>query len=251
MTHPASTWLASVTDAREADMAARAGAGFIDAKDPRGGALGALPAHTVHEIVATVAGRAPVSATVGDLADMNAREIAAAALDMAQQGVDIVKIGLFPGPELAGCIAALEPVARRQRLVGVLLADRMAADPQGMGELLSRLASAGWHGAMLDTADKHAGGLLAHLSPSRLAAFIALAREQRLHCGLAGSLRLADIPALRQLAPDWLGFRGALCTGTQRTKAMDPARLWAVAQAMRADTAAPAHQAMPAPHPVL
>ena len=47
----------SVRDADEADLAARAGADLVDAKDPARGALGALPAATVRAIVAQVGGR--------------------------------------------------------------------------------------------------------------------------------------------------------------------------------------------------
>nr|WP_244433876.1 (5-formylfuran-3-yl)methyl phosphate synthase [Azospirillum sp. B506] len=43
----------------------------------------------------------------------------------------------------------------------------------------------------------------------------------RLQTGLAGSLRVADIPALAALSPDYLGFRCALCSG-ERTNAIDP-----------------------------
>jgi dihydroneopterin aldolase len=40
-------------------------------------------------------------------------------------------------------------------------------------------------------------------------------------CGLAGSLRLEDIPLLLRYRPDYLGFRGALCVQRQRTAALD------------------------------
>jgi hypothetical protein len=38
--------------------------------------------------------------------------------------------------------------------------------------------------------------------------------------GLAGSLRLADIPLLLPLAADYLGFRGALCEGGERVEGL-------------------------------
>ena len=39
--------------------------------------------------------------------------------------------------------------------------------------------------------------------------------------GLSGSLEAPDIPRLLPFAPDFLGFRGALCKGTVRTGAID------------------------------
>ena len=87
-------FLASVMTAAEAEMAFRGGAGIIDCKDPASGALGALDAEAVRNIVAVIAGRVPVSATIGDLpAEADAMVSAAAA--MSATGVDIVKIGFF------------------------------------------------------------------------------------------------------------------------------------------------------------
>src|SRR3569832_2445496 len=58
-------WLASVTDADEARQVLAVGAAIVDAKNPRAGALGALPQDTIHTLINTVGGQAPVSATGG------------------------------------------------------------------------------------------------------------------------------------------------------------------------------------------
>jgi len=42
------------------------------------------------------------------------------------------------------------------------------------------------------------------------------AKALKLLCGLAGSLRLEDIPKLMPYNADYLGFRGALCQGHDR-----------------------------------
>jgi (5-formylfuran-3-yl)methyl phosphate synthase len=52
--------------------------------------------------------------------------------------------------------------------------------------------------------------------------------------GLAGSLRLADVAPLLALAPDYLGFRGALCEAG-RTSVIDPERVRAVRAAIDRD----------------
>lgn len=225
--HPATGWLASVTGAEEARMALAAGADIIDAKNPWAGALGALEPATLQAVVAAVAGRVPVSATVGDFPDMDARAVCGAVDAVAASGVDYVKIGLFQGPGLDACLAALARQASRHRLVAVLFADRSP----DFG-LLPRLAASGFTGAMLDTASKSGGSLRAHQPLAKLAAFVALARSQGLLCGLAGSLAVADIPALQPLEADYLGFRGALCRGHARTQALEPEALVRVARAM-------------------
>jgi dihydroneopterin aldolase len=43
--------------------------------------------------------------------------------------------------------------------------------------------------------------------------FVTQARTHGLTVGLAGSLTAADVPVLLPLAPDLIGFRGALCLG--------------------------------------
>lgn len=242
MNGAASTWLASVTSADEARLALDAGAGIIDAKNPQSGALGALPMRAVLGIVDAASRHSPVSATLGDLVAMEPRVLRAAALDMAATGVDIVKVGLFPAATLGACIDGMAAISARHRLVGVVFADRLDQYPESdpLVCLPPRLAAAGWFGVMLDTSDKRSGGLLRHCAAERLAAFVSLARRLGLHCGLAGSLTLSDIPALLAIGPDALGFRGALCSTGQRTHALDADRLAAVAEAMRAAPSTPA-----------
>ena len=46
--------LISVKSSKEASMALKSGADFIDAKEPSGGALGKLPVNIIKEIIATL-----------------------------------------------------------------------------------------------------------------------------------------------------------------------------------------------------
>jgi len=218
--------LASVTDTPEAEQALRGGADLIDLKDPARGALGALPSGQIRTIVTRVAGRRPVSATIGDLpADPDLTHDLIRAT--AATGVDYVKVGLFTDDHRTACLPAIADLAPTCAIVVVLFADR-APDLRD----LRPFAAAGCAGVMLDTADKAAGGLLDHLGPDVLRAFVAQARALGLLCGLAGALRLADIPALLPLGPDYLGFRGALCHADRRTAGLDPERLDAVRRAV-------------------
>jgi len=208
--------LASVASAAEAEIALDAGADIIDLKDPRTGALGALAAPAVRAAVARVAGRRTVSATAGDL-PMRPKLLRDAVARIADLGVDIVKVGLFPGGDRDACLDALAQAARGLRLVLVMFADR---DPDLA--VIERLH--GFAGAMLDTADKRGAGLRGHLDGASLGRFVARARAAGLLAGLAGSLTGADVAPLARLGPDYLGFRGALTRGG-RNSALDPARL--------------------------
>lgn len=211
--------LASVATLGEAELALGAGADLIDLKDPAAGALGAWPLTGLAAAVALVAGRRPVSATVGDLPP-EPSVLAAAARATAATGVDIVKLGFFPGADHRDLAQALAPTARGGiRLVAVLMADT-APDLT----VADSLAAAGFFGVMLDTADKASGGLLRHQPVHDLARFVADAQAHGLRVGLAGSLRLEDVAVLTPLGPDFLGFRGALCHAG-RGSAMDGQRL--------------------------
>lgn len=212
-----SAMLASVRTREEALLALEGGADLIDLKDPARGALGALDSATARIIVTAIAGRAPVSATIGDWPSMDPAEILAAAQRTADTGVDVVKVGFFPAPAQAACARALAPLARGLPVVAVLFAD-LTHDPA----LIETLAECGFAGAMLDTANKTGGSLLGHLELASLGAFVRRVRECGLFAGLAGSLREQDVSALLALDPDYLGFRGALCAGGQRGGALDP-----------------------------
>lgn len=226
--------LASVADPDELIVAAEGGADILDLKDPTAGALGAWRPEQIARAVALARSRSirpPLSATIGDLPMVPAL-VAARVAETRACGVDYVKVGLFSAGDPTGCIAALAPEARRgARVVAVLFAD-LWPDAESLGRLLAEAARAGLAGAMLDTAGKDAGGLLRHKTLREVARFVDDARDLGLLTGLAGSLGLADIPALLPLGPDYLGFRTALCRGADRRGTLAPAALAAVRSAI-------------------
>ena len=208
--------LASVENLAEALLVLEAGADIIDLKSPSAGALGALPLATVRDIVQVLVGRRPVSATIGDM-PMHPQSVVRAVESMAATGVDYVKIGFFPDGDWRSTVVGLSPLAAQGiRLVAVLFGDLSPS----LGQV-TELAAAGFSAAMLDTMDKHGGSLTEVCSLDYLRAFVAETKAQGMLCGLAGSLRPADIPVLANCQADYLGFRGALCLGRDRTAGLD------------------------------
>jgi uncharacterized protein (UPF0264 family) len=203
-------FLASVNDPAEALTALASGADIIDLKDASRGALGALAPTAIAQCIAAVSGRAKLSATVGDL-PMTPDLVRDAVLATAATGVDYVKLGLFQGGDPATCLGMLADEAKDVPLILVVFADA----PPGF-DAIGAAARFGATGIMLDTANKDGRSLLDHLPLDRLADFVAAARANRLVAGLAGSLRAANVPALVELKPDLLGFRGALCANGAR-----------------------------------
>lgn len=203
--------LASVTNSQEALWALEAGVDIVDLKNPAEGALGALPLTVISDVVHHIRGRAPVSATIGDL-PMNPELIANAIADTAKAGADIVKVGFFPSVDYVPCIEAIKPLIRKGiKVVAVLFADSEIE----LG-LLPALSAAGFFGVMLDTAYKNGLSLLDNQPFETIKAFIAHAKTLGLETGLAGSLRLEHIAELRLAKPGYMGFRGALCMNFER-----------------------------------
>jgi dihydroneopterin aldolase len=212
-------FLASVRDPGEAEMALGAGADIIDLKDPEQGALGALSAEAMAACVRRIAGRAPVSATIGDI-PLERKPVCSLMRSAAASGADYVKLGLFPGGDAQACFDALGGGAAELSLILVLFAD--ALPEFDAFELAAKVEACG---VMFDTLGKDGGTLVDHLPPAQLAAQIAAAKARGLTVGLAGSLKAKHIPGLLALEPDLLGFRSALCREGDRIQPLDPLRL--------------------------
>lgn len=220
--------LASVNSVTEALSVLAEGVDIIDLKQAAAGALGALDIATVQAIVGQVGGRCPVSATIGDL-PMQPELVFNAVLAMAATGVDYIKIGIFPNGDSLATVRKLAELKPRQlALIAV-----MFADTELDYSLLAQLHAAGFKGVMLDTMDKQRGSLSTLLKADAIADFVGTAKALNLLCGLAGSLRLADIPVLLPYQPDYLGFRGALCVHHNRVGQLDVAAVAAVLRALK------------------
>lgn len=212
--------LISVRNVEEALLAAEGGADFIDLKEPGAGALGGLPVATIRAIVDALKQQGcglPVSATIGDLPMHALDRIAACVGAVGACGVDYVKVGIERGPQAR---AVLDMLARCGRaVVPVFIADKgLDADD------VAHACALGFPGVMVDTADKLAGSLFDAVTMEELRRFVATVRAAGAMVGLAGALRVEHQPLLSALAPDFAGFRTAVCAGN-RSSALDPLRL--------------------------
>lgn len=220
--------LVSVRTPAEALTVATHGADFIDLKEPGAGALGGLPDADIRAIVAALraAGQAlPVSATVGDWTMDQGDAILDRVAAVAACGVDIVKVGILAQP---GAQAVLRALGR----CGATVVPVFIADQPLDAELVALALDQPFPGVMADTAEKLGGSLLQRRSPAALQAFVQQVRAAGREVGLAGALRLPDLPALVALAPDFAGFRSAVCEG-DRASALSAARLVQLVAAVR------------------
>lgn len=222
--------LVSVRNVEESLLAAQGGADFIDLKEPRDGALGGLPVETIAAVLVALRERhitLPVSATIGDLPMHALTAIQARVEAVADCGVDYVKVGIERAPEALVVLDAL--AALSLPIVPVFIGDRGL----DFGHV-DRACALGFPAVMIDTADKISGSVFDVLHIDELHRFVARVRAADLLVGVAGALRLAHVPVLRTLAPDFAGFRSAVCEGDRRAD-LDPQRLHSLAELMHED----------------
>lgn len=235
--------LVSVRSEAEAEAALAGGADVLDVKEPARGALGRAAAETVAAVVRTVAGRRPVSAALGELAQEPE--------PFAGRGLSYVKWGLagYGGQGGRDWRCDLEAAADRVRrhdpgcrVVAVAYADAQRAQAPPVEEVAAFVQR--WPGGLLllDTWEKGTGRTL--LDWFDVADADRLCRQCRsadVRVALAGSLRPARIRQLLPLRPDWIAVRGAACAGNDRAGAVSADRVRALAGLLadfRAATAA-------------
>lgn len=220
--------LASVNSVAEALLVLSVTVDIIDLKQPASGALGALDIELVKQIVNGIDGRCTVSATIGDL-PMRPDLVFNAAKTMSETGVDYIKIGFFPDGDWLETVNKLSILSQQNiALIAVLF-----ADIQPDLTIVDSLKDAGFTGIMLDTMDKQNGSLMQVMDKTKIGRFVRLAKARHLLCGLAGSLKLQDIPVLMPYQPDYLGFRGALCRQHDRTGQLNKASIIRIKQAIQ------------------
>jgi uncharacterized protein (UPF0264 family) len=219
--------LVSVRTVTEALLAAEGGADFIDLKEPREGALGGLPVATIAGVLRALREHGhtqPVSATIGDLPMSPFEPVMRQVHAVAACGVNYVKVGISKGPGAVELLNAL--AACGQPVIPVFIAD------QGLDfAVVAHACTLGFPGLMVDTADKLAGSLFDVIGTRELQRFMAAVRGAGAMAGLAGALRLHHLQVLLELAPDFAGFRSAVCAA-DRGSELDPLRLRALSEAL-------------------
>ncbi len=225
--------LVSVSSVDEALMVLDKGIAVIDLKHPAKGALGALQPEIARAIVEHIRRRDSatlITATIGDL-PMQPDLLEQAVAELAGIEVDVIKIGFFevkhePLKVYTVCLEALQKMTSRGlKLVAVVFAEFTYP-----AELLTMLKNAGFYGVMLDTAHKTGANLLDHMTHQQLQDFVKNSKANGLQSGLAGSLNLAHIPALKALLPSFIGLRGGLCESGVRVNVLSARKLEAAAK---------------------
>jgi (5-formylfuran-3-yl)methyl phosphate synthase len=224
--------LVSVRSSQEAEAAFQGGAHIIDVKEPDHGSLGRADDRVISAVIDQVAGRRPVSAALGELAD--------GLPPCRDQRLTFVKWGL------AGCGTIPNPRpgdhrAWQNRLdlelsqpgspqtVIVAYADWQCAHAPEISEIVAFACQKPGNVLLIDTHCKEpetlrkdrTPTLLDWLTLNEISALCAQCHAASVRVALAGSLTIVDIERLRSAGPDWFAVRGAVCEGGKRRGTVD------------------------------
>ncbi|MFQ6124849.1 MAG: (5-formylfuran-3-yl)methyl phosphate synthase [Candidatus Heimdallarchaeota archaeon] len=218
--------LVSARDFDEVHQIIQGRADIIDLKNPEEGSLGAGDPHLILETCHLVKGTAEIeiSAAIGDVPHLPGT-VSLAAIGTAMLGVDYVKIGLYGSKTISDAthlmtyiVNSIANVGLQSKIVCAGYADAKRVGTVNPMEIPEITQVAGADVAMLDTAIKDGKRLFHFLSYEKLQEFTNCAHDYGLQVALAGNLNLTDISVLRQIGPDIIGVRSAVCERGDRRK---------------------------------
>lgn len=219
--------LISVVNEQEAIAAIKGGADIIDVKNPLEGALGANFPGIIKGIRDVTPVNIPVSAAIGDAPDLPGL-ISLAALGAATCNIHYVKVGLYgvrtterATHMLMEIKKAVNGYSKNIKIIAVAYGDGYKINALSPHDALLAAIESEIDGCMLDTIIKGEGDLFSTISVGNINKFLKLCRSHNLITALAGSLRIEHLPLLKELKPDIIGFRGAVCRGDRVNGVLD------------------------------
>lgn len=202
----------SVRDPEEAVLAAAHGADLVDLKEPRRGAMGRAEPETAVRIRGAIPS-ARLSLAMGELSDHASCRFDWSAI----RGYQFAKAAPAGCPKISDWRRLWgrwrENLPADVRPVVVVYADAHLAESPAVDELMRAAVCLDVAGVLLDTFVKSGASVLAHATVEEIRGWASQVRADRKWFALAGSLRLADIAAVRLCTPDYLAFRTAACAG--------------------------------------
>lgn len=201
-------FLISVRDVYEAAIAAAAGPDVIDFKEPADGPLAAVNP-SVWEAAAK---RFPEQTLSAALGETESAIVLAAQVPTVFRFAKVGPSGLRTPEQLRQVWNSLA-LSPQVELVPVAYADHDEARCVSVEEVLTSVIATRRRRLLVDTFCKDGRTLFDHLSVERLRAVLDRARAAGVWVAFAGSVRLADVIAIRSrgVLPDCWGVRGDVC----------------------------------------
>ena len=213
--------LISIRSFEELLPAIEGGANIIDLKNPTEGSLGASFPWLIKKI-RKHSKDFTLSVAIGDMPNLPGTA-SLAAHGAATCGANIIKVGLL-GPKsfedgiklLKNVVKAVKNVDQDILVVGAGYADFKLFKGINSMDIPAICHSAGADVAMLDTFTKDGRKLFDFIDLEKLRKFVNKTHKNNLIAALAGSLGLEDMKKIHDLGSDIIGFRGAVCSESDR-----------------------------------
>lgn len=210
----------SVINGDETLAALVGGADIIDVKNPAEGALGAPTPAMIMNVCSVLKRNKPFSIALGEFPGKPGAA-ALAALGSAHFKPNYVKIAFLPHSTPEEIRETLQEIKKSLSyavqkpisLVVVAYADTLRYTSWNLSDFATISREGGADGCLVDTWEKKNKSLLDYLAWGEIEQFIAACQQRQLFCGLAGSLRAAEVMTLSRLQPDIIGVRSAVCGG--------------------------------------
>lgn len=240
--------LVSVRDVSEAEAALSGGADIIDVKEPLQGSLGLASPEVLREVIDLVDSRLPVTAALGELADLPddievPNELFAAKVGLAQtvcwnkkKHADSTREPTQESNWLSKWRALWSRLPHGTAGVAVAYADYLTSEAPNPHEVVRVGATLGCTFCLVDTYSKQEPLTELLKRPEYVAALdlcVTTAKSLGLQLVVAGSLSAHDLPAIiHRWSPEFIAVRGAVCEG-ERTSRICERRVAELKQCLR------------------
>ncbi|RCS56022.1 hypothetical protein DTL42_01145 [Bremerella cremea] len=200
--------LVSVRDAVEAEIVCRYPIDRLDLKEPRWGSLGATSPDIWQTVVSQWHAQIGVSIALGELSDSPDPTAVPHQTESIKVGLAGCS-GLPDWPERLRMLYATAPKSVSR--VAVFYADQQLARCPLFEDLLEVAADLQCATILVDTFGKTSGSVFGHLTETQLIQMRRAAHTIDCQFALAGSLQQHDLPIIKNVRPDIVAVRGAVC----------------------------------------
>ena len=184
---------------------------IIDIKDIDDGALGYVGDDQIKLITNKIKKRV-LSVTAGNQVHPNNYSMIDRIKLLNSLDVEYIKIGIFDLKHIKEHELFLKKIESLNiKKVGVLFADRTL----DMNQIMN-VSKLNYDGLMIDTVDKSSKCTLDLLNNDLLNNFVAECHSSNKFCGISGSMTYENIEYAMSFKPDFIGYRGALCSSSNR-----------------------------------
>ena len=203
--------LGSIKNVTEALIITNSSFDIIDLKNINDGALGYIGDSCVQEITSIIKNKS-LSVTAGNQKHPDTMIMEKRLYLLNKLGIEYIKIGIFDLNLLKEHEDFLKKTQDYHiKKVGVLFADQDITIDQ-----IQDVCALNYDGLMIDTINKNNLSTLDILSENKIRSFINYCNKFNKFCGISGSITSEKVEYAMKFKPNFIGFRGALCSDSKR-----------------------------------